>query len=854
MSFPPPNLVCPSLPPMHQLPPMGPLPPGLSGRLPLGMPPPPFPCFPPPGLPPPGTPMMPMPMAIMPPGPSVFLPLHNPVMIAKPPISQALIQAPISVPSVHPNELTNQATTVFIGNISEKASEALIGLLLAKCGTVLGWKRVQGPSGKLQAFGFCEYREPESSLCALRLLHGLELGGRNLLVKVDAKTKALLDEWKAQHRPRSKTAPSEEEKEVKDEGKTLEDDTKEEALKVTEKDVHDEKQVRTETESKGEGENEDDKEKEEKEDADQLDEETRKKDEALQVELQVLISEHAAELSGDSADSTAARRRRRDRKDGDLEAMGLEDEKKDLITREISKFRDTHKKLEEEKELREKERQVERETKDRDRDRISVEEHHKERECPQRATSREFSPASDRSHERKVSSRERDESGEDPYERKRLAKRLREKEVSYQERLKVWEARERKKAKSYEKEDKKERHRRKEMVKEAKRLRVFFEEYDDARDDPKYFLGTALQKRLWERERESETDERDRWRERDELEELRLRLVEQGHPDPNKELLRMQQVSPCEEIKASTCDSELSAWDPAHASPSMENGEMDAGAPQPNSHSPPAHSWGSRLINSAPSVSSSADGGSSPVALQNNSPHRLTVTITNSPERQSFVPEPPLAGQDLSITLRVSNGSPHQQPVLHWPPEVEVEHASEYPVVSSPEEHNVDHVTPTKDEEVSPGEMQVDGHVCAEMDEEDDYEVEIDEDEDDEDGEKSEERPSNMEKRQRVKTLIEQIPTGKAELFSYKIDWTALNKKLMEKRIKPWVNKKIVEYIGEEEPTLVDFVCSKVMVRSSAQSILDDVTMILDEEAEGFVLKMWRLLIYETEVRKLGLK
>uniref|UniRef100_A0A8C4NBE0 PWI domain-containing protein n=1 Tax=Eptatretus burgeri TaxID=7764 RepID=A0A8C4NBE0_EPTBU len=624
-----------------------------------------------------------------------------------------------------------------------------------------------------------------------------------------------------QHRPRSKASPSKEE-EAKDEGKNLEDETKEEALKVTEKDLNDEKQVRTETESKGEGENEEDEEKdekegkeekEEKEDTDQLDEETRKKDEALQVGLQVLISEHAAELSGDSADSMAARRRRRDRKDGDLEAMGLEDEKKDLITREISKFRDTHKKLEEEKELREKERQVERDARDRDhdrdRDRIGVEEHHKERECSQRATSREFSPASDRSHERKISSRERDESGEDPYERKRLAKRLREKEVSYQERLKGWEARERKKAKSYEKEDKKERHRRKEMVKEAKRLRVFFEEYDDARDDPKYFLGTALQKRLWERERESEIDERDRWRERDELEELRLRLVEQGHPDPNKELLRMQQVSPREEIKASTCVSELSAWDPPHASPGLENGEMEAGAPQPNSHSPPAHSWGSRLINSAPSVSSSADGGSSPAVLQNDSPQRFTVTIANSPERQSFVPEPPLAGQDLSITLRVSNGSPQEQPVLHWPPEVEGEHASEYPVVSSPEEHVVDHVT-TKDEEVSPGAMQVDGHVCAEIDIEDDYEVEIDEDEDDDDEEKLEERPSNMEKRQRVKTLIEQIPTGKAELFAYKIDWSTLNKKLMEKRIKPWVNKKIVEYIGEEEPTLVDFVCSKV--------------------------------------------
>lgn len=48
----------------------------------------------------------------------------------------------------------------------------------------------------------------------------------------------------------------------------------------------------------------------------------------------------------------------------------------------------------------------------------------------------------------------------------------------------------------------------------------------------------------------------------------------------------------------------------------------------------------------------------------------------------------------------------------------------------------------------------------------------------------------------------------------------------MEKRIRPWINKKIVEYIGEEEPTLVEFICSKIMAGSAAQSILDDVSMV----------------------------
>lgn len=48
----------------------------------------------------------------------------------------------------------------------------------------------------------------------------------------------------------------------------------------------------------------------------------------------------------------------------------------------------------------------------------------------------------------------------------------------------------------------------------------------------------------------------------------------------------------------------------------------------------------------------------------------------------------------------------------------------------------------------------------------------------------------------------------------------------MDRRIKPWVNKKIIEYIGEPEPTLVDFICSKVLIGSQPQSIINDVQMV----------------------------
>lgn len=54
-----------------------------------------------------------------------------------------------------------------------------------------------------------------------------------------------------------------------------------------------------------------------------------------------------------------------------------------------------------------------------------------------------------------------------------------------------------------------------------------------------FHRGSALQKRNRDREKEVELDERDRKREKEELEEIRQRLLAEGHPDPDAELQRV---------------------------------------------------------------------------------------------------------------------------------------------------------------------------------------------------------------------------------------------------------------------------------------------------------------------------
>ena len=67
---------------------------------------------------------------------------------------------------------------------------------------------------------------------------------------------------------------------------------------------------------------------------------------------------------------------------------------------------------------------------------------------------------------------------------------------------------------------------------------------------------------------------------------------------------------------------------------------------------------------------------------------------------------------------------------------------------------------------------------------------------------------------------------NRAKINKFKLYFLLFLQSLMDKRIKPWVNKKIIEYIGEEEPTLTDFICQKVMAQSPPQNILNDVAMV----------------------------
>ncbi|KAG5187101.1 hypothetical protein JKP88DRAFT_353792 [Tribonema minus] len=100
-------------------------------------------------------------------------------------------------------------------------------------------------------------------------------------------------------------------------------------------------------------------------------------------------------------------------------------------------------------------------------------------------------------------------------------------------------------------------------------------------------------------------------------------------------------------------------------------------------------------------------------------------------------------------------------------------------------------------------------------------------------------------RKDRDKVLVDMIPKDKDALFAYPLDWGVVTSHgIVANKMRPWVVRKIREYLGEEEPTLIDFVCAKLEARAPPQAVLDELRLVLEEDAEVFTVKMWRMLVF----------
>ncbi|KAJ7725985.1 hypothetical protein B0H16DRAFT_277044 [Mycena metata] len=66
-------------------------------------------------------------------------------------------------------------TTLFVGSISGGITDTTLNALLTACGPIKSFKRLITPANKPQGFGFAEFEEPDGALRALALLNNVEL-------------------------------------------------------------------------------------------------------------------------------------------------------------------------------------------------------------------------------------------------------------------------------------------------------------------------------------------------------------------------------------------------------------------------------------------------------------------------------------------------------------------------------------------------------------------------------------------------------------------------------------------------------------------------------------------------------
>jgi hypothetical protein len=134
---------------------------------------------------------------------------------------------------------------------------------------------------------------------------------------------------------------------------------------------------------------------------------------------------------------------------------------------------------------------------------------------------------------------------------------------------------------------------------------------------------------------------------------------------------------------------------------------------------------------------------------------------------------------------------------------------------------------------------------------------------------------------QAVRALAQEIPSEKEGLWSWDVKWDFMDDSVVRDRLRPFVEKKIVEYLGVQEEMLVEAVEDHLRSHGSASALVEELEGVssrrfsvydcgplsgskimltcvcefqaLDDEAEDLVKKLWRMVIFFTECEKRGL-
>ncbi|KZL78977.1 rna-binding protein rbm25 [Colletotrichum incanum] len=103
-----------------------------------------------------------------------------------------------------------------------------------------------------------------------------------------------------------------------------------------------------------------------------------------------------------------------------------------------------------------------------------------------------------------------------------------------------------------------------------------------------------------------------------------------------------------------------------------------------------------------------------------------------------------------------------------------------------------------------------------------------------------------------VRALAQEIPSEKEGLWNWSVQWDYLDEAIIRDKLRPFVEKKIVEYLGVQEEMLVEVVEEHLRKHGKPSDLVEELAAALDDEAEDMVKKLWRMVIFFTESEKRG--
>uniref|UniRef100_A0ACD5Y2U1 Uncharacterized protein n=1 Tax=Avena sativa TaxID=4498 RepID=A0ACD5Y2U1_AVESA len=104
-----------------------------------------------------------------------------------------------------------------------------------------------------------------------------------------------------------------------------------------------------------------------------------------------------------------------------------------------------------------------------------------------------------------------------------------------------------------------------------------------------------------------------------------------------------------------------------------------------------------------------------------------------------------------------------------------------------------------------------------------------------------------------AKQLLATVPKVKEELFAHDVNWAIYDKYGLHERMRPRISRKTTEVFGQELGEFVDYVVAATKEHVTAPRMLELLESLLDDDAERFVLVMWRKLIFEIRKVEEGL-